>query len=98
MFSNDEKQMSIEDFDLASFVTGACNIKCNNPISVSEIKVALKSIKRGKALGIDDIPSIFLNKSRILISALQRLFNKVFSSGKFPSQWKIDRRITLHKK
>jgi hypothetical protein len=100
MFSNDEKQTSIEDFDLASFVklTGACNSKCNNPISVSEIKAALKSIKRGKALGIDDIPSIFLNESRTLISALQRLFNKVFSSGKFPSQWKIDRRIPLHKK
>jgi hypothetical protein len=96
MFS--DEQMCIENFDLTSFATGECNIKCNNPISVSEVPAALKSIKRGKALGIDDIRHIFLNESRTLISTLQHLFNKVFSSGKFPSQWKIDRRIPLHKK
>jgi hypothetical protein len=34
----------------------------------SEVKAALKSIKRGKALGFDDIPSIFLKESRTLIT------------------------------
>ena len=34
----------------------------------------------------------------MLTAGLQRLFNKVFTSGVFPTGWKTDRRIPIHKK
>ena len=59
MFLNDEKQMDIEDFDVKTASEGMYNNICDEFISEDEIKTALKSLKSGKAIGLDDIAPEF---------------------------------------
>ena len=99
MFTNDDDQIDVEDFNINSISEGNCNILCNQRVSLKEIRLALQSLKEGKAIGIDDIANNFLSdKNEILLLGLQSIFNKVFFSGEFPIQWKTDRRIPIHKK
>ena len=98
MFTNDDDQIEIEQFDLETASAGECNRICDDPISISEVKSALHSLKKGKAIGIDDIAPVFLiDETDTLLSGLQRIFNKAFFSGSFPQNWKSDRRIPLYK-
>jgi hypothetical protein len=39
-----------------------------------------------------------MDNSEIPLKGSQTIFNRIFSSGVFPTQWKNDRRIPLHKK
>ena len=84
MFTNDEDQMEIEEFDLNKASAGECNRLCYVPITFHEVKSAVHSLKSGKAIGLDDIATIFLkDESETLISGLRGLFNEVFKSGNF---------------
>ena len=56
-------------------------------ISITELKLAIKSLKCNKAVGIDDLPAEVL-KCDNLLDALRALFNKCFATGITPTAWK----------
>ena len=58
----------------------------NQHISIFEVKKAIDSAKRGKATGIDNIPTEVL-KNDIAVSFLHVLFNICFDNGIVPSDW-----------
>lgn len=60
----------------------------DNPIQLSELNEKIKSLKTGKACGIDNISSEMLKYSTPLTKqAILKLFNLVMSSGYFPMIW-----------
>ena len=59
----------------------------NAEISTTELKLAIKSLKCNKAVGIDDLPAEIL-KCDNLLDTLLALFNKCFATGIIPTAWK----------
>ena len=67
--------------------------------SMSEIQKAIKSLKSGKAVGLDNLPNEFIiNAGDKFAELLVVLFNKVKQSGSFPSSWNRGRVSLVHKK
>lgn len=58
----------------------------NGHITLFEVKKAIDSAKRGKACGIDSVPSEVL-KNDTSVSFLHILFNVCFNKGIVPSMW-----------
>jgi hypothetical protein len=58
----------------------------NDEISREEVEVLVKRAKRGKAVGVDNIPNEIL-KNELSISLLHSLFTSCFESGLVPSLW-----------
>lgn len=76
-FSND--QISTDD---PSFP------ELDSVITIDEVRRAIKSLKRGKAGGIDClINEYFIEAGDIIGGHLQDLFNMILSSGHFPQSW-----------
>ena len=68
--------------------------------SVSQLEVLriLKSIKRNKATGLDDLPPCLLKDSAAILSApLAHLINLSITTGIFPMDWKKAKIIPVHK-
>ncbi|MES9880125.1 MAG: reverse transcriptase family protein [Sedimenticola sp.] len=58
----------------------------NDNISISEVRKSVFAAKKGKASGVDQIPSdVFANDTAI--SFLHILFNVCFSTGTIPTDW-----------
>ena len=61
-------------------------------IEIEEVRTALKEMKKGKAVGVDDIPSEFLIEGgggeEEVLEWVTCIFNKVFKEEKIPSAWK----------
>ena len=60
-------------------------------IEIEEVRTALKEMKKGKAVGVDDIPSEFLIEGggeEEVLEWVTYIFNKVFKEEKIPSAWK----------
>ena len=67
-------------------------------VSRYEVKQQLKSIKRNKATGLDDLPPGLIKDSAELISApLAHLINLSLKTGIFPTDWKTAKVIPTHK-
>ena len=79
---------------------GNCsNAEMDKEISESEILDAIKSMKKAKAPGPDGIPvDFFQHASIIFVKFLHPLFNRVFTSGKYPESWTKAVIFPLHKK
>lgn len=58
----------------------------NNAITVEEVKRAVKKLKKGKAVGFDEIPAEVLQSDNC-IYFLYMLFNNCFETGVIPSSW-----------
>lgn len=57
-------------------------------INVNEISKAISSLKNNKSTGFDAIGNEMLKYGQsYLLNSLQKLFNSILSSGKFPSEW-----------
>ena len=57
-------------------------------IEKEEVRVALKEMKKGKAVGVDDIPSEFLTEGgEEVLEWIREIFNKVLTEEKIPSAW-----------
>ena len=68
------------------------------PVSLSEIICGILSLKKGKAVGPDNIPSCFLQHIVDIISpALMILFNASIQLGMYPSVFKIARVTPIFK-
>ena len=68
-------------------------------ISRNEIKIAIKSLKSGKASGIDEIPAEALKAGgNDIIEYLWELLNKIWNQECIPSEWKKGLLVKLAKK
>ena len=56
-------------------------------ININELRLAIKSLKCNKAVGIDDLPAEIL-KCDSLLDTLLALLNKCFTTGIIPTAWK----------
>ena len=71
----------------------------NPPILRAEVEAAVKSLKKGKSAGIDNIPSELVQAGGdAMIDALHIICNKIWHSGEWPTQWTRSLIITLPKK
>ena len=57
-------------------------------IGIEEVRTALKEMKKGKGVGVDDIPSEFLIEvGEEAFEWVTDIFNKVLKEEKLPSAW-----------
>ena len=71
----------------------------NRDFTLDEITRAVKTLKSGKAVGLDNIPNEFLINGGVkLWRLLTILYNKVMQSGNFPPGWNKGRVTLVHKK
>eukprot|EP00794_Sanderia_malayensis_P019561 gene19561-21491_t len=69
-----------------------------NVVSRREVEQQLKSVKRNKATGLDDLPPGLIKDSAELISApLTHLINLSLKTSIFPTDWKAAKVIPTHK-
>ena len=67
-------------------------------VSKQQVERELKSIKRNKATGLDDLPPGLLKDSAEVISApLTHLINISLMTSTFPADWKEAKVIPIHK-
>jgi hypothetical protein len=58
-------------------------------IQESEVKDALKKMKGGKAMGLDEIPiEVWMTLGDVAIVCLTKLFNLIFRSNKMHDEWR----------
>ena len=68
------------------------------PVSRLEVEQDLKSIKRGKSTGTDNLPPGLLKDALCRISApLAYLINLSLQTGTFPTDWKQAKIVPIHK-
>ena len=71
----------------------------NYPILREEVEAAVKSLKKGKSPGIDNIPGELVQAGGdAVISALHKICNKIWQTGEWPIPWTQSLIITLPKK
>ena len=60
----------------------------NKPITLDEVKTAIKKLNNHKAGGLDGVlPEMLKNGGDEVALFLTKLFNKVFDSGTYPTEW-----------
>jgi hypothetical protein len=68
------------------------------PVNKMEVEKLLKSVKRSKATGIDDLPPGLIKDSAPVISGpLTNIINLSLQSGLFPNDWKMAKIMPIHK-
>ena len=93
----------LEDFykvrgDLRGILLGETSKSLNVGITEEEVDVALKMLRRNKAVGLDDIQGdLLIEGKRTLTEPLTMLFNNIFK-GHFPDSWKIGVITPIYKK
>lgn len=70
----------------------------NNEITDDEIIEAVKNINTGKASSGNLIAEHFKYGIHILLPYIRKLFNRLYSSGEFPTCWSTSIVIPIHKK
>ena len=71
----------------------------NYPILRAEVEVAVKSLKKGKSAGVDNIPGELVQAGgEDMISALLTICNKIWQTGEWPTPWTQSLIITIPKK
>ena len=71
----------------------------NYPILREEVEAAVRSLKKGKSAGVDDIPAELIQAGgETMINALLNICNKIWQTGEWPTPWTQSLIITLPKK
>ena len=84
---------------IENYTANPSNIEFNSPISEEEIVKVVKSLKNGKASASDFISNEMIKYGiSVLLKPLQKLFNLIFSNGKFPESWSESIVTLIHKK
>ena len=69
------------------------------PILREEVEAAVKSLKKGKSAGVDNIPSELVQAGgEAMIDMLLIICNTIWQTGEWPTPWTQSRIITLPKK
>jgi hypothetical protein len=67
-------------------------------IQKSEVKDALKRMKKGKAMRLDEIPiEVWRTLGDVTIVWLTKLFNLIFRSNKMPDEWRRSILVSIFK-
>lgn len=102
VFSSDNFSIPTSDYDLPPENSPQDNpnaTELNSEISVSEVEILLRNLDPNKACGADAFPTRILKECALVLApSVCKLFNKSFSSGKLPQQWKEALVIPIHKK
>ena len=70
-----------------------------HPILRREVEAAVRSLKKGKSAGVDNIPAELVQAGgEDVITALTTIFNKIWQTGEWPTPWTQSLVITLPKK
>jgi exonuclease III len=94
---NDEAEQFCSNYDFSE--DNSVFPELDVPLTVEEVKSAIKQLKRNKSSGVDHILNeYFIECSDIICSHLCDIFNCIFESGYFPEQWTQGIIIPLHKK
>ena len=60
----------------------------NHPILREEVEAAVKSLKKGKSAGVDNIPAELLQQGgEAMVNALIIICNKIWRTGEWPTSW-----------
>ena len=71
----------------------------NYPILREEVEAAVKSLKKGKSAGADNVPAELVQaEGEALVSALLTVCNKIWQTAEWPTPWTQSLIITLPKK
>lgn len=71
----------------------------DHPILREEVEKAIKTLKTGKAAGVDNIPAeLIKHGGTTLTDILTQICNKIWQTGEWPSTWTQSLIITLPKK
>ncbi|WP_419583405.1 reverse transcriptase domain-containing protein, partial [Thiolapillus sp.] len=71
----------------------------DHPILCREMEAAVQSLKRGKSVGVDNIPAELVQAGgEDVITTLTTICNKIWQTGKWPTPWTQSLVITLPKK
>ena len=88
--------LSMDEMSILSNID--VNIDINEPISVDEILACVKSLKRNKSCGDDNIFNEYITNSiDIMLPVYVALFNTIFDSGIVPSTWLIGNIVPIYK-
>jgi hypothetical protein len=101
-----------EDGEVEDFIKNYDSLNCQSDnestgtfneldceISEQEVIKAARKLKNDKASGMDNLINEYLKETIDIISApITTLFNAVFNSGYFPTQWSKGVIIPVHKK
>lgn len=91
--------VTAEDSEGATARSSQESGELNEPITDSEVKGAIKKLKAGKACGPDGIaPEFYMYEHPVFIEFLVTLFNAIFESGIYPTEWTKSAIFALHKK
>ena len=71
----------------------------NFPILREEVEAAIRSLKKGKAAGVDNIPAELIQQGgKAVTDILTSICNKIWQTGVWPTPWTQSLIITLPKK
>jgi hypothetical protein len=92
---NEESGSSSIELDISS---DDLNRQFVRRIQESEVKDALKRMKRGKTMGLDGIPiEAWMTLEDVVIVWLTKLFNIIFRSNKMSDEWRRSILIPIFK-
>ena len=88
----------MKEIDLDGLANADHSPLCDVPVTPEELEAALGTLEFHKAQGLDELPpSFFMQPTPQLKSFLLQLFNQVLADADFPTEWKTDKRIPIHK-
>lgn len=88
-----------DQVDSEIFVGTSLGKEDDFPILREEVEAAIRSLKNGKASGIDKVPTELIKEGgSITIDMLMKICNKIWQAGQWPSTWTQSLIITLPKK
>ena len=87
---SDEELEMLSDIDTNAYI--------NQPISPDEIMHCIKLLKLNKSSGIDNIVNEYIKSTaNVLLPLYTKLFNIIFETGIFPTQWLCGEIIPIYK-
>ena len=85
--------MNVKDVNESSIPEGACTSpsfvnEFSESITLKEVKTGIKSLKNNTGIGYDCISNKMLkHSSSSLIESIYTLFNLIYETGYYPTQW-----------
>ena len=85
--------MNVKGIDESPLPEGTCSTPAfvsefNEPITLKEIRIGIKSLKNNTSVGYDCISNEMLkHSSSSMLHCFCKLFNLIYESGYYPSQW-----------
>ena len=84
--------------DIPNAFTNSDNEELNNLFTLKEIECVIKTLKLGKACGLDKIRNEFLKKCPVeLLNIIVKYFNLVLNTGIVPEEWCIGVIVPIYK-